>query len=309
MTNPAFRSVNVGVLCSAAGLILLSGGARAAVAPYYTYGEAFARTGEPDYVVLGDNTAQGTEAQTVTAGTQWWCEVPNCGVSLEPGDRSGWGEVSTDPVNGTLGARAGSMAYDAYGGYGDAYGYISQIFRVGSDGALQSGDAVSLDLAMALQGTIDSNASGQVAGVVTVNHYDAGFQYQDGLGNPLDYMPRGTFEDLMFSLDTLDQMPGAVRYYGNAMNPGPVNFSGTDSVDVQVGDVLIVEGMLLTSNTMNGYQDGVTYSWIDFNNTLSSSLTPVTEGATLNPVPLPPAIQLFAGGVVLLLSRVRRKLH
>jgi hypothetical protein len=102
-------------------------------------------------------------------------------------------------------------------------------------------------------------------------------------------------------------MPGSVRYYGNAMNPGPVDFSGVDSVDVQVGDVLIVEGMLLTTNTMFGSQDGLTYSWVDFDNTLSSSLTPVTGGVTLNAVPLPPAIHLFAGGVVLLLLRARRK--
>jgi hypothetical protein len=307
MVNPVFRSARAGVFCSAAILILLSGFAQAAVAPFYTYGEAFARTGEPDHVVLGDDSDQGTGPQTVTAGNRWWCEVPNCGITLQPGDRSAWGEVNTDPANGTLGARAGSMAYDAYGGYGDAYGYISQVFRVVSDGTLQPGDAVILDLSMALKGVIDSNASGQVGGLVTVNHYDAAHQYQDGLGRLVDYMPRETFEDLIFSPDILDQMPGFVRYYGNAMNPGPVDFSGTDGVAVQVGDLVILEGMLLTTNTMWVFQDDLTYSWIDFDNTLSSSLTPVTAGATLSAVPLPPALYLFASSVMLLLTRARRK--
>lgn len=289
-------------------LILAPTAARAVLAPYYAYGEANTRYGVPDFSVIEEVSQQNAGSVSVSAGNQWWCETPNCGVTVEYGDRSAWGEVDIDPVSGTLRARAGSMAYGVYSGYGEAYGYASQVFRVGSDGSLFPGDSVNLDLGMTLEGTIDTSSwAGQVGGLVTVNYFDPTHQYVDGLGNPLDYMPLGTFLDLQFSPGLLDEMPGAVQYYAN-QNTSVTNFTDFDNLDVQVGDVLIVESMLYVSNELY-FSDGYNDSWTDFDNTLSSTLVPTTAGATLNAVPLPPALYLFLSGLLLLLARGKSRSH
>lgn len=289
-------------------LILAPAAARAVVAPYYAYGEANTRYGIPDFGVIEEVSQENAGSVSVSAGNPWWCETPNCGVTVEYGDRSAWGEVDVDPVSGTLRARAGSMAYGVYSGYGEAYGYASQVFRVGSDGSLSPGDLVILDLGMMLEGTIDANSwAGQVGGLVTVNYFDPNHQYVDGFGNPLDYMPLGTFQDLLFSSQELSQMPGAVQYYAN-QNTTLTSFSGFDNFDVQVGDVLVLESMLYVSNELY-FSDGYNDSWTDFDNTLSSTLAPTTAGATLNAVPLPPALYLFMSGMLLLLARGKPGRH
>lgn len=287
-------------------LALFSNMVQAVVAPYYTYGEVNTEIRQPDYFVIENTSAQGTDAQTLEGGGKWWCETPNCGIAISAGAQDAYGVVSTDPVNGTLGASAGSMAYDNYGGYGEAYGYTSQVFAVGSDGSLNPGDLVNLDIAMVLEGIIENDSqSGQAAGLVTVNYYDPTQQYVDGFGNPIDYIPLGTFQDLLFSPDVLDQMLGSVLDYNN-QTTSVINFSGTDTFDVQVGDLLVVESMIFVSNEL-GYSDTLGYSWTDFSSTMSSSLAANTAGATLTAVPLPPAIYLFASGIALMLMRRRQR--
>ena len=280
---------------------------QAVVAPYYAYGDAYTRHNSPtDFSLIEANTTQNNASLFVDAGGNWWCDTPNCGVSIVAGANTAYSEVSADPINGTLNARAGSFAYSEYGGFARTYGYISQVFQVGTDGSLSPGDTVSLDINMLLEGTIDNHSqSGQVGGLVTVNHFDPSFSYDDGLGNPLDYMPVSTFEDLLFSPDILDAMPAHVRFYGDHTTTNNVNYNGTDSFDAVVGDILVVESMIYLNNAL-GYSDGVNDSWTDFNNTLSSSLTTTTLGATINAVPLPPALYLFASGLALMLIRRRR---
>jgi len=287
-------------------LALFSNMVQAVVAPYYTYGEVNTEIRQPSYSVIEYTNAQGVASQTVEGGNQWWCDTPNCGVSISPGAQGAYGVVSTDPATGTLGASAGSMAYNNYGGYGEAYGYISQVFRVGSDGSLSPGDLVNLDVGMILEGTIESGSwSGQAAGLVTVNYYDPAQQYVDGFGNPLDYMPLGTFQDLLFTPELLDQMLGTVQSY-NTQNTSTVNFSGSDTFDVQVGDLLIMESMIFVNNQL-GYSDGLNYSWTDFSSTMGSSLAANTAGATISAVPLPPALYLFVSGIALMLMRRRKQ--
>ncbi|MCW9014243.1 MAG: hypothetical protein OQL06_10700 [Gammaproteobacteria bacterium] len=281
---------------------------QAVVAPYYAYGDAYTRHNIPtDFSLIEANTTENDGSLYVNAGGNWWCDTPNCGISIVAGANTAYSEVSADPTNGTLNARAGSFAYDQYGGYARTYGYISQVFQVGTDGSLSFGDTVNLDIGMLLGGTIDSHSqSAQVGGLVTVNHYDPASSYDDGLGNPLDYMPVSTFEDLLFSPDILDAMPAHVSFYGNQMTTNNVDFNGTDSFNAAVGDILVVESMLYLTNAL-GYSDDIGESWTDFDNTMSSSLTTTTLGATISAVPLPPALYLFASGLALMLFRRRRK--
>jgi len=305
MRNTIFQLTTFQIL-ALLSLALFSSMVHAVVAPYYTYGEVNTEIRQPSYSVIENTSAQGTGAQTLEGGGKWWCETPNCGVSISPGAQDAYGMVSTDPVTGTLGASAGSMAYNNYGGYGEAYGYTSQVFRVGSDGSLSPGDLVNLDVGMILEGTIESGSwSGQAAGLVTVNYYDPTQQYVDGFGNPLDYMPLGTFQDLLFTPELLDQMLGVVLD-NNTQTTSVVNFSGVDTFDVQVGDLLILESMIYVNNQL-GYSDGLNYSWTDFSSTMGSSLAANTAGATLTAVPLPPALYLFASGIALMLMRRRKQ--
>lgn len=285
------------------------GPAQAAVAPYYAYGDITARAG--DLSLIEANTATSTGALTVKGGAPWFCTTPQCGVTVNPGASLAWGEISVDPVSGTLGARAGSAAYNNNGGFGSAYGYISQVFRVGTDGTLQTGDNVSVDINMLLQGMIDSQSNfGNVQGMILLNHYDPTYKYSNFDGSQIDYMPLGTFQDIFFDpagSGIFPQLLGSVQH-SDSVNPVSdfVNFQGTASADVNVGDVLIMESMIFVENHL-AYSDNFSYSWTDFQNTLNSSLTTATLGATINAVPVPAAVWLFGSGLIGLIGIARRK--
>ncbi|MCW9024836.1 MAG: PEP-CTERM sorting domain-containing protein [Gammaproteobacteria bacterium] len=286
--------------------ILLPGLTQAVVVPYYAHGDVYTREGAPYFSLIEENQVENAGRVYLEAGNQWWCETPNCGVSISAGAVGGYGEVEADPVNGTLAARAGSMAYAAYGGYGRAYGYISQVFRVGSDGSLLPGDTVSLDAGMLLDGYIEYDSqAGMIGALVTVDHLANTMPYTDYMGNPLDYMPVTTFEDVLFWPEYLDQKLAAIQFFGNQPS-NPISVADSINFTASVGDVLIVESMLYVSNEL-GYSDGLGYSWTDFSNTMSSSLTPLTPGATLEAVPVPASIYLFASGLIFLLLRRNKK--
>jgi len=297
----SYLSVSLWMLVS----IFFVGSAQAVVAPYYAHGDITARAGDLSLIEADNQTSTGM--LNVAGGAQWWCEVPDCGISVSPGASSAWGEVSVDPVTGTLGARAGSFAYDNIGGYAEAYGYMSQVFGVGTDGTLNPGDSVSVDINMLLQGIIESqSAFGNVYGMVLLNHYDPAYKYDYFDGSLIDYMPLGTFQDFFSSpADLFPQLLGSVRHSAN--HPAStVDFLGSTSADVSVGDVLIIETMLFVDNHL-AFSADVRESWTDFQNTLNSSLTTTTPGATLNAVPVPAAVWLFGSGLIGLIVIARRK--
>ncbi len=287
--------------------IFFVGSAQAVVAPYYAHGDVSALKG--DLSVIERDSQVSTGALSVSGGSKWWCEVsnPTCGIVVNPGASSAWGEVSVNPVTGTLGARAGSLRYGNNGGYGEAYGYMSQVFSVGTDGTLLPGDSVSVDANMLLQGIIESQSIlGSVAGMVLLNHYDSAYKYRNFDGTLVDHMPLSTFQDIFFSpTDLFPLLLGSVQH--SAFLPTSlVNFSGSTSVNVNVGDVLIMETMLFVENHL-GYSDNLGESWTDFQNTLTSALTTTTPGATLNAVPVPAAAWLFGSGLIGLIGVARRK--
>jgi len=287
-------------------LFFFVGSAQAVVAPYYAYGEISALDGSLG--VIEQDNLENTAALSVAGGAQWWCDIPgpSCGVSVSSGATSAWGEVSVDPVTGTLGARAGSLRYDNNGGYGYAYGYISQVFKVGTDGTLQTGDSVNVDVNMLLQGIIESQSNfGNASSMITLNHYDPLKVYTDYLGNPLDYMPLSTFQDLYFTPELLDPMLGVVQHSAH-VSDGTVNFMGSDSAEVRVGDVLIMESMISVDNHL-AYSANLGYSWTDFQHTMNATLTTTTAGAVINAVPVPATVWLFGSGLIGLIGFARRK--
>lgn len=286
--------------------IFIVGSAQAVVAPYYAHGDVSALDGNLS-VIERDNLVN-TGALTVAAGSKWWCDVPNCGIVINPPASSAWAEVSVNPVTGTLGARAGSFREGMNGGYAEAYGYMSQVFSVGTNGALNPGDSVSVDANMLLEGIIESqSAFGNVYGMVLLNHYDPAYKYDNFDGSQIDHMPLFTFQDVFFSnpSDFFPQFLGSVQHSAN-VSTSPVNFLGSTSANVNVGDVLIMETMLFVDNHL-GTSENLGESWTDFQNTLSSSLTTTTAGATINAVPIPAAIWLFGSGLIGLVGVARRK--
>ncbi len=293
--------------------VWIPGLAQAVVAPYYAYGDIYTRYGYPDYSDIESVNNAGAGPLYVEGGNKWWCpsDFPSCGVSIEGGDRSAWGAVRLDPATGALGAAAASLAYGStgniiYGGYARSYGYISQVFRVGSDGSLQVGDSVSIDASMLLSGTIDSwSSNAQIAGLTMVDYYDPGQKYQDYEGNLLDYMPVSTFEDVLFWDEYLNQQLGFVRYFGDK-NSSLVSFQGGTSFDVAVGDLLVMETMIYVSNDL-GPREDLSESWSEFRDTLTVDLETTTPGATLNAVPVPASIYLFVSGALFLLTRARKR--
>jgi hypothetical protein len=289
-----------------------TGMAQATEAPYYAYGSIYTSSGYPDYTPIEANDQASAGAVSVAGGSQWWCDAanPNCGVSVSSGASVAYAEVNVDPVTGALGARAGSLGYNAYGGYGSAYGYISQVFRVGTDGSLQAGDNVTVDLNMLLEGSIDAKTMGAstLAGLVTLDYYDPA-QY-DAEGG---YMPYVDFTDNLYTQPYLDSLLANVKSV-NYQTPGVLNtvdFQGSATADVHVGDILTLQGMILTTNSL-GYSDGLNYSWTDALNTMTPSLTTQTSGAILSAyqpavVPVPAAVWLFGSGLLGLIGIARRK--
>jgi uncharacterized lipoprotein YmbA len=103
----------------------------------------------------------------------------------------------------------------------------------------------------------------------------------------------------------------SVNYQNLDNTPKTVNFQGSATADVQVGDILTLQGMILTTNSL-GYSDGLNYSWTDALNTMTPSLTTQTSGAILSAyqpavVPVPAAVWLFGSGLLGLIGIARRK--
>lgn len=304
---------NSSVLLMVSLAAFYTGLAQATEVPYYAYGSIYTSSGYPDYTLIEANDQASAGAVSVAGGSQWWCDAtnPNCGVSVSSGASVAYAEVNVDPVTGALGARAGSLGYNAWGGYGSAYGYISQVFRVGTDGSLETGDNVTVDLNMLLEGSIDGetmNAS-SLAGLVTLDYYDPA-QY-DAEGG---YMPYTAFTDNLYTQDYLDGLLAnvkSVNYQTLDDTPVIVSFQGSATADVQVGDILTLQGMILTTNSL-GESDGLHYSWTDALNTMTPSLTTETSGAILSAyqpavVPVPAAVWLFGSGLLGLIGIARRK--
>ena len=292
--------------------LFFAGTANALVAPYFAHGEIITRSG--DLSLIEQSRQTDTGPVSFWGGFNWLCindpNNPNCGVSISPGASTAYAEVTLDPATGALGARAGSLGYDNFGGFGTAYGYISQVFSVGTDGTLQTGDSVSVDVNILLEGIMDINSEqASVAGMAVLKHYDPSIQYFDFDGTLVDFIPQGTFLDLFFTPDMLGQELGRVQH-AEFLPIGTVSSQDSATAGVSVGDVLVLETMILVENHL-GFSDGLGQSWTDFHSTLNSTLTTTTPGATLtvvpNVIPVPAAVWLFGSGLFGLIGIARRK--
>jgi hypothetical protein len=281
--------------------------AYAAAVPYYAFADIY--TAFPGPVVLEEADREGRGPLSLNAGGRWFCETPGpgCGISIAPGARLAYGEVHVDPAAGNLESRAGSFAYVETSGFVRTYGYLSQTFRVVSDGTLAPGAPVGLDLNMQFSGLIDDNGiSAQAAALMTVLSGGPVLDYVDPFGAALDYMPVGTFEDVFFTPEYLEDALAYRQYLGGPPQ-SPVDFDSTTSFEAAVGDVLFLEAMIYLTNNLGPVPEGPTDSWTDFSSTLASNLTVVTAGASLQPIPLPPTIALMACAVSALAPLRRRR--
>jgi hypothetical protein len=300
---PSLALAGAGALLAWLGLAPVP--AAAVVAPFYGHVDILTREGLPTFATIEAVQAEGVGAIYRQAGQKFFCDTPNCGISIAPGANPAWGEVPVDPAAGRLGSRAGSLGYVAWSGYAQTYGYYSQTLRLDADGSLQPGTPVSVDLTLQLDGTMDDGLSVAAAGLLTVQAAGPAFDYVDGFGTPVDYMPVGTFLDLFYTPDHLESTLGYVRHQAGP-NDSPVNFSGADVLEVAVGDVLFLEAMLFLTNEYGNSPDDIGQSLTLFGSSLVSGLTPITAGAVLNPVPLPPALALFVPAL-LCLGLLRRR--
>jgi hypothetical protein len=285
--------------------LFFANAANALVAPYFVHGNISTLSG--DFSVIEENRLSDTGAISFWGGFDWRCfHTPGCGISINPGASTAYAEVTLDPLTGTLGARAGSLGYVNFGGFGTAYGYVSQVFSVGTDGTLQPGDNVSVDVNMLLEGVIDIDSqNATAAGMSVLNYFDPSRQYIDFDGSPVDFIPLSTFQDLFFTPNMFGTELGRVQHMANQPTT-TVNFQSTATAEVNVGDVLVLETMIFVDNHL-GFSPDLGQSWTEFHSTLSSSLTTSTSGATLNVIPVPAAVWLFGSGLLGLIGIARRK--
>ena len=286
-----------------------AGTSSALVAPYFAHGEIITQSG--DLSIIEQTRRTDTGAISFWGGLDWRCiHTPGCGISISPGASTAYAEVTIDPAAGTLGARAGSLGYVNFGGHGTAYGYISQVFTVGTDGSLQPGASVNVDVDMLLEGVIDSQSQQASVGALAVlKHFDPSTQYFDFDGSLVDFVPLSSFLDLFFTPDGFGPELGRVQHSA-FQSTSAVNFQGSTAANVSVGDVLVLETMLLVENHL-GFSDGLGESWTDFHNTLGSTLTTSTPGAILTVgtvIPVPAALWLFGSGLIGLVAIARRKI-
>lgn len=282
---------------------LLSSNSFAYNAPYYSYGETWTH----DYSISpypNDSSAfEGPSGGNIYSGTDIW----NWGVgTVVPGDYAQGGQIQVNPATGVIQGQTETFGYNAITGDAAAYGYMSQAFRVTSDGSLNTGESVSVQANLVLDGEFSGRGLGNVQGFVFLNKIDN--SAQNLYYHNYDYLDWGTADQISWDSNMTDAMLGLISFerYKTDSAGFNVNINETISGDVAVGDIVLIETMLWIETNAHSTSD-VEYNHADFANTLSSQLSSLTAGATLEPVPVPPSALLIGVGLAGLVGLRRKK--
>jgi len=317
--------------------------AQALVGPYYGYASVYAVSGHADATSpYGSDTTdyvstdEGTAPISLADGHKWWCETPNCGISDPAGsDASGWAEVTVDPAAATLGGLA--RAYhdpglvgphcvpnpfgsgqicqgQSFWGAAGSWGYVGQLYAVGSDGSLAPGDPVTVSGELTVSGEWSGNPAitgNRAEAMVILHRVDLAnrppfFDESGAIHSRFDYEDLVTvpewYDGLLASVGTMapvGPIPASV-VIGSFPDRATVDESYPFTADVQVGDILLLQSFLDVEVSFDNDQS---YHDVegDFLHTAGVTLSPTTAGAVLVPhsgvVPEPLSLLLVATGM------------
>jgi PEP-CTERM motif len=322
-------------------LLLASAAGAMTMTPYYSFSEYY---GQGGYVIAGPNVtpsghlvsehdSQEAAGTTSVAGGQAWWATGGGGVSIGAISSQGWGEVTSNPEAGTIGSRSGANHTDTGGtpvsypvslggatftytpwtwGNGESYGYIRMLYEVGTDGSLATGANVDLLAGLHVSGEFDGENDLYMRTTMMVNQVGNAFWL-----DAREYTDYGTLEDIV--LPDPVAMNNMLWFQDVSRNSDdtddPININASASMQVNVGDIILVEAMLKTDAVLPNDGNGRDI-WAEFGNTLASNLTTDTAGAVLTPysvnggsTPVPePAILGLLGIGLVGLAGLRRKI-
>lgn len=302
--------------------------ANAFTVPYYSFGEVHTTSAVwvpnvPRPTLIPESAQQGAPTPvSVSAGHEkgdlWgFVGIDQTPVNYDP---TGFGSVTSQAASGSI--QALSSAYHGGNGgipvswmvqlpgtnpfefqpftWGEAssFGYIRSVWEITSDGSLPVGETV----------TIQANLD--VGGVLS--GYDSTVRAMLFLNGKDDVWWLDAQEYLDFSVVDDFALQPTLEYFNfqDVADSTSVGHSDVNQQDFKVGDIIVMEALLLTTSTLAN--DGIERSaGADFENTLGAFLTVQTPGASLelfgNPVPIPGAAWLFGSGLIGLVGFARRK--
>jgi hypothetical protein len=312
--------------------------------PYYSFSEFYGQGGYVNAApgVLTPSGGMSSEydseeaagTSSVAGGQAWWTSGTGS-VSIAPISAQGWGEVTSNPETGVISSRSGAHHTDTGGdkvsyyvqlpgtnlfqytpftwGNGSAFGYIRMLWEVGTDGALNFGDSVELSGGLNVEGVFDGEDDMTMRATIMLNQVDNAFWL-----DAAEYINYGGLEDIVLpdsaAMSNMLWFEDVSRH-SDASDDVDINLSSL--IDVSVGDFILMEAMLETTAALPN--DGIGRAiWAEFGNTLQTSLSSDTFGATLipygtggnngnAPVPEPSTFLLLGGGLAGLAFYARRR--
>lgn len=299
---------------------------KAAALPYYSYVSLYTNADSSSGAAGSYYSDDGPGVSSVS-----W--PPPMGMGPNAG--AGAGKAWADPENGTIKVKAegvqnnssgdpiviGGIQTPTYVGGADAFGYTRSSWEVVSDGTLQPGDPVSLDLSLSIEGSFAGNPSTEgpacIRAALLLNKIDDVWWLDGGLYGDYQFNFGGIDDGLIFP--TFDYM--TTNLAGPNVNitlptgsSGLPIFPDAEIPTSSVGDVLVMETLFDAYAYLknDGYGGNIE---ADFYNTLQSSLTVTTTGASLvpyggpttAPIPEPSSFLLLGGGLGCLLIWRRKR--
>lgn len=280
-------------------------------------------------------SAEGVSPQALAGGAPWFCTTPGCSVSVGSLAGLGWAEASADAAARRIGGRAGAyqnggpapLNYVDFLGVGvpvdpwgtaAAYGYISELVEVTSDGTLAPGAAVSVRANAALSGEFTDDLftspsppaqvpTGRVHVAVFVSRI--GDFATDPYWNSGPYLTYGGVTDIIGDPATHGgELLDRLSYVTDSLTSAVVAFDADLFVTANVGDRLLFETILYTESVLRNDEGGHT-AWSEFGETLGVSYTAVTAGAGLRTVPVPASLPLLSLALAGLWRARRRRIR
>lgn len=297
------------------GISAFAGNSHALTAPYLSNSRIYVDGGVPTGEIVHQDQQQG--AGTTTLNYPPSCIPPNCGTVIQAGGKGGEVSVTSNPAAGTIslytravhntGEKVGWMVtlpgtnpfyYEPQTwGLVSADGYIRSIYQLTSaTGGLESGTPATIHAQIDISGIFGSYPTSLAKGAVLINRLEDAYWAQS------DQIP---------TLHFLEDMGiPAWRFTENSTNGTAVDLSDGFDKTFKVGDTIVLEVLFSGASSLQNAGDGLVDTYADFGSTFRTSLSTTTAGASLQLVPIPPALFSFMSGLPLLgmIGLLRRKI-